>query len=116
MTRSSIQKSIVVLASRPILASIRDKLGKLYSNSYLIILFLGIITESFFDQKDFNSVEVLSSFYDSLKSILSVDLDETHILNYESVLTGIPVFPLIETFKTMVLKLLKAVLIGKKVI
>lgn len=72
-------------------------------------------TESFFNQKDFNSVDILKDFYESLIASLSVDLEESHLLNYDIVTLGIQMHPIIDTFKTSVLKLLKAVLIGKKV-
>jgi hypothetical protein len=45
VTRSSVQKSIVVLSSLPILGSIKSKLG--------------IVTEALFNQKDFTQMDLL---------------------------------------------------------
>jgi hypothetical protein len=45
VTRSSVQKSIVVLSSLPILGSIKTKLG--------------LVTEALFNQKDFSQMDLL---------------------------------------------------------
>lgn len=53
VTRSTVQKAIVVLASQPIFGPLRDKLG--------------VITRAFFAQKDFEQVEILEDFRASLE-------------------------------------------------
>lgn len=45
MTRSSVQKSIVVLSTLPILGSIKLKLG--------------VVTEALFNQRDFTQLDLL---------------------------------------------------------
>jgi hypothetical protein len=54
VTRSTVQKAIVVLASQPVFGPIRDKLG--------------VITRAFFAQKDFEETEILVEFFSSLES------------------------------------------------
>jgi hypothetical protein len=45
VTRSSVQKAVVILSSEPILGAVRNKLG--------------LVTKSFFEQRDFSKVEIL---------------------------------------------------------
>lgn len=52
VTRSTVQKALVVLASRPIFGPLRDKLG--------------VITRAFFAQKDFTDTSLLTDLYGSL--------------------------------------------------
>ncbi|KAI8811619.1 transport protein Avl9-domain-containing protein [Cladochytrium replicatum] len=52
VTRSTVQKAVVVLAREPILGSLRTKLG--------------IVTQAFFAQRDFSKYDILQNFYDSL--------------------------------------------------
>lgn len=54
ITRSTVQKAIVVLASKPVFGPIRDKLG--------------VITRAFFAQKDFGETSILVDFFASLES------------------------------------------------
>ncbi|BGO93778.1 hypothetical protein NBRC10512_004567 [Rhodotorula toruloides] len=58
VTRSTVQKAIVVLASKPIFGALRDKLG--------------VVTRSFFAQRDFNDKSIL---VDLFKSFDSAQLD-----------------------------------------
>ncbi|KAK4692942.1 hypothetical protein P7C70_g9027, partial [Phenoliferia sp. Uapishka_3] len=53
VTRSTVQKAIVVLASKPIFGPLRDKLG--------------VITRAFFAQKDFEDKSILVDLYSSLE-------------------------------------------------
>ena len=46
MTRTTVQKSIVILSNEPILGSVRSKLG--------------LVTRAFFEQKDFSQTEILN--------------------------------------------------------
>ncbi|RKO93024.1 AVL9/DENND6 domain-containing protein, partial [Blyttiomyces helicus] len=45
VTRSTVQKAVVVIATQPILGSVRSKLG--------------LVTQAFFAQKDFSKIEIL---------------------------------------------------------
>ncbi|KAI5481515.1 late secretory pathway protein AVL9 family protein [Pseudohyphozyma bogoriensis] len=54
VTRSTVQKAIVVLASKPIFGPLRDKLG--------------VITRAFFAQKDFDDKSILVDLYASLET------------------------------------------------
>ncbi|BGP26584.1 late secretory pathway protein AVL9 family protein [Rhodotorula toruloides] len=51
VTRSTVQKAIVVLASKPIFGALRDKLG--------------VVTRSFFAQRDFNDKSILVDLFKS---------------------------------------------------
>ncbi|GHJ86101.1 hypothetical protein NliqN6_2503 [Naganishia liquefaciens] len=53
VTRSTVQKAVVVLASRPVFGPIRDKLG--------------VVTRAFFAQRDFSQTDLLPQFYLSLE-------------------------------------------------
>ncbi|GAA5897270.1 uncharacterized protein JCM6883_006637 [Sporobolomyces salmoneus] len=53
VTRSTVQKAIVVLASKPIFGPLRDKLG--------------VITRSFFAQRDFQDKSILIDLYQSFQ-------------------------------------------------
>ncbi|GAA5940705.1 uncharacterized protein JCM15063_006334 [Sporobolomyces koalae] len=55
VTRSTVQKSIVVLASKPIFGPLRDKLG--------------VITRSFFAQRDFQDKSILVDLFDSFQQL-----------------------------------------------
>ncbi|BGP34215.1 hypothetical protein JCM10296v2_006030 [Rhodotorula toruloides] len=54
VTRSTVQKAIVVLASKPIFGALRDKLG--------------VVTRSFFAQRDFNDKSILVELFKSFDS------------------------------------------------
>ena len=54
VTRSTVQKAVVVLATQPIFGPIRQKLG--------------MVTRAFFAQRDLSNLELLEEFYDTLKS------------------------------------------------
>ncbi|GAA5839999.1 hypothetical protein JCM3766R1_000637 [Sporobolomyces carnicolor] len=55
VTRSTVQKAIVVLASKPIFGPLRDKLG--------------VITRSFFAQRDFQDKSILIDLYQSFQKL-----------------------------------------------
>ncbi|GAA6016273.1 hypothetical protein JCM11491_006799 [Sporobolomyces phaffii] len=59
VTRSTVQKAIVVLASKPIFGPLRDKLG--------------VITRSFFAQRDFHDKSVLIDLYQSFQRMSTPD-------------------------------------------
>ncbi|KAI0297759.1 transport protein Avl9-domain-containing protein [Russula brevipes] len=63
MTRSTVQKAVVVLASRPVFGPIRDRLG--------------VVTLALFEQKDFTNTQLLVQFYESLQGSLRSQLTES---------------------------------------
>ncbi|GAA5992444.1 hypothetical protein JCM5350_001593 [Sporobolomyces pararoseus] len=77
ITRSTVQKAIVVLASKPIFGSLRDKLG--------------VITRSFFAQRDFGDKTVLKDLYHSFDKQLSLSLSLSHTQTPTSTIATTPV-------------------------
>ena len=65
MTRSTVQKAVVVLASKPLFGMIRDKLG--------------VVTRAFFNQRDFRDHSILTEFCDGLESSLRAQLTESSV-------------------------------------
>ncbi|GAA5974744.1 hypothetical protein JCM11641_007249 [Rhodosporidiobolus odoratus] len=62
VTRSTVQKAIVVLANKPIFGPLRDKLG--------------VVTRSFFAQRDFDDKSILVDLYQSFEPAgTEVDID-----------------------------------------
>ncbi|ORY86851.1 transport protein Avl9-domain-containing protein [Protomyces lactucae-debilis] len=98
VTRSTIQKAIVVLTSTPhVFSHIKDKLGA--------------VTRAFFAQRDFDDCEILRGFYDSLVARLKAGhADE------DALYTGMPVRQLIHDFKWKVLVMLKALLLERRIL
>lgn len=95
VTRSMVQKAVVVLASQPILGSVRSKLA--------------LVTQAYFAQKDFSQLELLKSLYDNLNvSSGSVSLDHALYM-------AISLREIIYKFRSKVLVLLKALLLEKRV-
>lgn len=97
VTRSTIQKAVVVLTRTPhIFAHIKDKLTA--------------VTQAYFSQLNFGDREILVQFYDALVTRVG------HITDDSSLYTGMPVRSLIHNFRYRVLILLKALLLEKKVL
>ncbi|KAF8340671.1 transport protein Avl9-domain-containing protein [Cantharellus anzutake] len=94
VTRSTVQKAVVVLASKPLFGMIRDKLG--------------VITRAFFNQRDFRDHSILMEFCDGLESSLRQQLTES------SVYMGTR--ELVHTFRHRTLMLLKLLLIQRKIL
>lgn len=65
VTRSTVQKAIVVLASKPLFGLIRDKLG--------------VVTRAFFNQRDFRDHSILTEFCDGLESSIRAQLTESGV-------------------------------------
>ncbi|KAL0961459.1 hypothetical protein HGRIS_006404 [Hohenbuehelia grisea] len=63
VTRSTVQKAVVILASKPVFGPIRDKLG--------------VVTSALFAQRDFSEVGILGDFYASLEAPLRSQLTES---------------------------------------
>lgn len=97
VTRSTIQKAIVVLTSTPhVFAHIKDKLGA--------------VTRAYFSQLDFSDREILERFHEALVSRLE---DYKH---ENALFTGMPIRRLIHDFRWKVLILLKALLLEKRIL
>ncbi|KAJ3412660.1 late secretory pathway protein avl9 [Chytridiales sp. JEL 0842] len=96
VTRSMVQKAVVVLSSEPILGAVRSKLG--------------LVTQSFFEQKDFEKVEILDTLFTSLSNQYLLPVSDSQ-LNASSSLRD-----LVYMFKTKTLFLLKLLLLEKRVI
>lgn len=62
VTRSTVQKAVVVLANQPVFGCIRDKLG--------------VVTRALFAQRDFTDRSILEDFYHSLEASFKVGLGE----------------------------------------
>ncbi|GJJ74122.1 hypothetical protein EMPS_06480 [Entomortierella parvispora] len=96
VTRSSVQKAVVVLATQPIFGILRQRLA--------------VVTAAWFGQKDFSQTEILSQFYDSLNATVSESIPDSAFL------MGTSLRELVTKFKYKVLVLLKLLLLEKRVI
>lgn len=96
VTRSTVHKSVVVIARKPIFGPIREKLA--------------VITRAFFQQGDFRDVSLIDNLYDNLNQLFSVKLDENVLY------VGMSLRELIYRLRSNVLVLLKALLLEKKMI
>ncbi|KAH6581903.1 hypothetical protein BASA61_008791 [Batrachochytrium salamandrivorans] len=96
VTRTKVQKAVVVLASQPILGSIRSKLG--------------LVTQAFFAQRDFTKIEILDTLYENLDA--SVRMPFTDSLLY----TGISLRELLFKFRHKTLQFVKLLLLGKRLL
>lgn len=95
VTRSTVQKAVVVLASKPVFGPIRDKLG--------------VVTRALFEQRDFTSKEILIDFAASLETSLRSQLTESGLY------MGTSLRELVHTFRQRTLILLKALILQKKI-
>ncbi|KAK7022103.1 UDENN domain-containing protein [Favolaschia claudopus] len=95
VTRSTVQKAVVVLASKPIFGPIRDKLG--------------VVTTALFQQKDFSSTAILDDFGSSLEQSLRSQLTES------SLYMGTNLRELVHTFRQRTLVLVKALMLQKRI-
>lgn len=96
VTRSTVQKSVVVIARKPIFGPIREKLA--------------VITRAFFDQGDFSDLSLIDNLYENLNSLFDTQLDENDMY------VGMSLRELIFHMKNNVLVLLKALLLEKRII
>ncbi|KAJ7256815.1 transport protein Avl9-domain-containing protein [Mycena haematopus] len=95
VTRSTVQKAVVVLASKPIFGPIRDKLG--------------VVTTALFNQKDFTETAILDDFGSSLEQSLRSQLTES------SLYMGTNLRELVHTFRQRTLILVKALMLQKRI-
>lgn len=98
ITRSSVQKSVVVILRQPIYGQIKEKLS--------------IVTNAFFEQKNFNDRIIVDLLYENLQTIYS---EETSFIDENDFYSGISLRNLIKDFKKDVLVIVKAMLLEKKV-
>ncbi|EPQ50978.1 hypothetical protein GLOTRDRAFT_141142 [Gloeophyllum trabeum ATCC 11539] len=95
VTRSTVQKAVVILASKPVFGLVRDRLG--------------VITRALFDQRDFRETDILVDFYDSLEPSLRSQLTES------GVYMGTSLRELVHHFRQKTLVIIKALMLQKKV-
>jgi hypothetical protein len=82
ITRSTVQKAVVVLASKPIFGPIRlagtpTGLYTLRSSQLPRRDKLGVVTRAFFNQRDFSETDILVQFYERLEASLRTQLTES---------------------------------------
>ncbi|KAL7424505.1 hypothetical protein Q5752_000189 [Cryptotrichosporon argae] len=94
VTRSMVQKAVVVIASQPVFGPIRDRLG--------------VVTRAFFAQRDFEHTDILEDFYTSLESGLEGKSGEGAIY------MGTSLRELVHKFRHKTLVLLKMLMLQKR--
>jgi hypothetical protein len=79
VTRPTVQKAIVVAASKPIFGPIRSdfQTTTLYNLTSLVRDKLGVVTRAYFAQRDFSDTSILSDFHSSLEVDLRSKLTES---------------------------------------
>ncbi|WVR09652.1 hypothetical protein IAU60_006726 [Kwoniella sp. DSM 27419] len=95
VTRSMVQKAVVVIASQPIFGPIRDQLG--------------VVTRAYFAQKDFTQTDILEDFYNGLENSLEGKSGE------EAIYMGTSLRELVHKFRHRTLTLLKLIMLQKRV-
>ncbi|RDX53517.1 hypothetical protein OH76DRAFT_1399439 [Lentinus brumalis] len=95
VTRSTVQKAVVVLASKPVFGPIRDRLG--------------VITRALFSQRDFTDTSILDDFYSSLEHSLRGQLTESGLY------MGTSLRELVHKFRQRTLVLVKALMLQKRI-
>ncbi|OJT10231.1 Late secretory pathway protein AVL9 [Trametes pubescens] len=95
VTRSTVQKAVVVLASKPVFGPIRDRLG--------------VITRALFAQRNFSDMSILDDFYSSLEHSLRGQLTESGLY------MGTSLRELVHNFRQRTLVLVKALMLQKKI-
>ncbi|OAX44321.1 hypothetical protein K503DRAFT_679112 [Rhizopogon vinicolor AM-OR11-026] len=93
VTRSIVQKAVVVLVSKPVFGPIRDRLG--------------VVTRALFEQRDFSDTSILVDFGASLEISLRTQLTESGLY--------IGGREFVHTFRHRTLILLKALMCQKKI-
>ncbi|GFZ51075.1 Late secretory pathway protein avl9 [Saitozyma sp. JCM 24511] len=96
VTRSMVQKAVIVIASQPVFGPIRDKLG--------------VVTRAYFAQRDFTQTDILEDFYTSLEDSLEGKASESAIY------MGTSLRELIHKFRHRTLVLLKLLMLQKRVL
>lgn len=95
VTRSTVQKSVIVIARKPIFGAIREKLA--------------VITRAYFQQGDFEDRSLINNLYENLVQMFSNKIDENDMY------VGMSLRELVFRLKSKVLLLLKALLLERKI-
>ncbi|SCW04206.1 LAFE_0H08416g1_1 [Lachancea fermentati] len=97
VTRSTVQKAVVVVSRKPIFGQIKDKLS--------------IITNAFFLQRDFSNKSIIDTLYGNLTSMYNLSNlnDEGHLY------VGLCLRRIVYDFKRDVLTILKAILLERRI-
>ncbi|TFK62572.1 hypothetical protein BDN72DRAFT_903122 [Pluteus cervinus] len=95
VTRSTVQKAVVVLASKPVFGPIRDKLG--------------VVTTALFQQLDFSQTTILDEFSSSLEASLRSQMTESGLY------MGTNLRQLVHTFRHRTLTLIKALILQRRI-
>ncbi|PVG01634.1 hypothetical protein CPB86DRAFT_773208 [Serendipita vermifera] len=96
VTRSTVQKAVVILASKPVFGPIRDKLG--------------VVTQALFNQRDFREMDILVDFFATLESSLRTQLTESGFY------MGTSIRELVHTFRHRTLNLVKALMLQRRIV
>jgi len=96
ITRSTVQKAVLVITQKPLFGSIREKLN--------------VVTQTFFEQKDFSKMDILSDFYINLNEQLSKPLTDAVLFN------GTSLKSLVHSFRLKTLTLYKLFFLEKRII
>ncbi|KAJ7069477.1 transport protein Avl9-domain-containing protein [Mycena amicta] len=96
VTRSTVQKAVVVLASKPIFGPIRDKLG--------------VVTTALFNQRDFSDLGILEDFGSSLEQSVRSQLTESGLF------IGTNLRELVHTFRQRTLVLVKSLILQRRIL
>ncbi|KAI5897126.1 uncharacterized protein SCHCODRAFT_01171131 [Schizophyllum commune H4-8] len=95
VVRSTVQKAVVVLASKPIFGPIRDKLG--------------VVTTALFNQRDFTDLSILDAFGESLEASIRSQMTESGLL------MGTSLRELVHKFRQRTLVLVKTLILQKRI-
>uniref|UniRef100_A0AC34RJ36 UDENN domain-containing protein n=2 Tax=Panagrolaimus sp. JU765 TaxID=591449 RepID=A0AC34RJ36_9BILA len=96
ITRSAVQKSVCVLSTIPLFGVLKNKLE--------------LITQTYFNEKDFSKFDVLRQMYTNLCDLFDMESMDTY-----SAYMGISLAPLLDIFKHRTLLLFKLLLLERKV-
>ncbi|KAI8640104.1 transport protein Avl9-domain-containing protein [Parasitella parasitica] len=96
ITRSIVQKAVVVLARQPIFGPLRQKLA--------------VITAAWFNQRDFTKLDILHNLYNNLNGTFHGPIDDSTLY------MGTSLRELVYKFKSKTLMLLKILLLEKRVL
>ncbi|ORY53152.1 hypothetical protein BCR33DRAFT_815239, partial [Rhizoclosmatium globosum] len=96
LTRSTVQKALVVLATEPILGSVRTKLS--------------LVNQAFFGQRDFSKMDIVETLYTSLTMSIHGPISDSTLYS------GISLRELVNKFKQKTLQLFKLLFLEKRVL
>ncbi|KAK9462724.1 transport protein Avl9-domain-containing protein [Lipomyces oligophaga] len=96
VTRSTVQKSVVVVARKPIFGPIREKLA--------------VVTRAYFLQANFEDRTIINTLYENLVQLFQNDISETDLYN------GMTIRELVHRFKHKILTLFKALILEPRIL